>query len=159
MIACDTDGYICDSSGADRVHLANQATAPLVLRVKRHFKRVTVIGPQHMELDQVRRRSGIPGSAVPGKDGRLHARTWPKLAWQLANGRQGAYVRPDQAYRLASTYAPGWVLSDGSVVPVEVTIGADGTNQVVPFPGSRYGRHGLTLAEHQNRHLERYRNG
>ena len=156
MLACDTDGYLCDNLGADRIELCNQATYPLRLRAKRHFRRVTVIGPQHLELDQIKRRSGIPSSATPGPDGKLHAKTWPKLAWQIANGRPGAYVRPEQTYRLAATYAPGWVLSDGSVVAVELSIDAAGNNQVVAFPDTRYGRAGLTLGPHQNRHLKGY---
>lgn len=159
MVACDTDGLICGPVGLDRLDIANEAIAPLELRVKRHFRRVKVLGPQHLELDRTKRRSGIPASAEAGRDGKLHAWTWPKLAWQLANGRPGAYVRPHQTYKLAATYAPGWVLSDGSVVPVELRIGADGCNEVVPFPESRYGRQGMTLAEHQNRRLEHYRNG
>lgn len=156
MSACDTDGYICDSIGADLTNEANALIAPLHLRVKRHYRRIRVIGPQHMELDSTRRTSGIPGSAVKGRDGKLHARTWPKLAWQLAHGRQGAYVRPEQAYTLAATYAPGWVLSDCSVVPVEMRIGPDGDNAITPYRETRYARDGFALAADQNRHLRRY---
>lgn len=159
MVQMDTDGCIVDAVGADRAELSNQAIAPLRIRPKRHFRRIKVIGPQHLELDDTKRRSGIPGSAIPGKDGKLVAFTWPKLAWQLANGRPGAYVRPTQEYTLAATYAPGWVLTDGSVVPVELRIGRGDSNEIVPFPETRYARQGLTLGEHQNRHLERYRGG
>lgn len=157
MVACDTDGYICRGNTADQMALVNQAIAPFQVRVKRQFRRIKVIGPQHMELDQIKRRSGIPAKAVKLPDGKLWARTWPKLAWQLANGRQGAYVRPSQTYKLASTYAPGWVLSDGSVVPIEMELDASGCNQIVPFPLTRYGRSGKRLAPDQNRQLVRYR--
>lgn len=159
MVACDTDGYICRSSGIDDLARANEAIAPFKMRPKRNFRRIKVIGPQHMELDRTKRRSGIPASAEMGTDGKLHAWTWPKYAWQLANGRQGAYVRPAQAYKLASTYAPGWTLSDGSVRAVELALDADGTNRIVPFPQTRYGLAGQRLADDQNRHLERYRHG
>lgn len=157
MVQMDTDGCIVDSVGADRAELSNQAIAPLHIRAKRHFHRIKVIGPQHLELDALKRMSGIPGSAVPDGKGKLVALTWPKLAWQLANGRQGAYVRPSQRYTIGATYAPGWVLSDGAVVPVELALADDGTNRVVPFPQTRYGLAGLTLGQYQNRHLEGYR--
>lgn len=157
MVACDTDGYIATATGAGNLAAANQQCAPFHLRPKRHFRRVKVIGPQHLELDQTARRSGIPASATRQPDGKLEAWTWPKLGWQMANGRQGAYVRPRQVYTLAATYAPGWSLSDGAVVPVELTIGGDGCNAVVPFPLTRYGRSGRALADHQHRQLERYR--
>jgi hypothetical protein len=158
MVACDTDGYICGGNDTRTMDLVNQAIAPFTVRIKRHYSKVRVTGPQHLELDNLRRRSGIPSSARESPDGKLTARTWPKLAWQLANGRQGAYVRPSQTYRLAATYAPGWVLSDGSVVPVEMAIGGDGANVIVPFPQTRYARTGLALGDHQNKRLERYRN-
>jgi hypothetical protein len=157
MVACDTDGYICDWVGHSSIEAANQLIAPLVVRPKRHFKRVRVIGPQHMELDNRKRTSGIPASAVPGKDGKLHARTWPKYAWQLEHGRAGAYIRPDASYRLAATYAPGWVTSDGSVLPVELRLDAEGRNAVVPWAETRHAAAGARLGPDQNRHLERYR--
>lgn len=157
MVQMDTDGCIVDSVGADRCELSNQAIAPLHIRAKRHFHRIKIIGPQHLELDQTRRMSGIPGSAVPDGNGRLVTHTWPKLAWQMEHGRAGAYVRPTQHYTIGATYAPGWVLSDGAVVPVELRLADDGSNQVVPFPESRYGLAGAKLGQHQNRHLEVYR--
>jgi hypothetical protein len=159
MVACDTDGYICDASGADNIDAANRAVEPLELRVKHHYRRIKVIGPQHLELGAEKRHAGIPKSAEPGPDGKLYAHTWPKLAWQLANGRQGAYVRPQQAYKLATTYAPGWLLSDGSVVPVELELDEAGHNCIVPWPRTRYARSGALLGPDQNKRLERYRDG
>lgn len=157
MVACDTDGYICGNYSDSLLDSINKAIAPFKVRAKRHFKRVKVIGPQHIELDRTVRRSGIPASAEPGPDGKLHARTWPKLAWQLQNGRPNAYIRPHQEYRMAATYAPGWVLADGSVVPVEVTIDAAGRNTITPFPLTRHAATGARLGPDQNRRLERYR--
>lgn len=159
MVACDTDGYISSEYGPDVLADVNAAIAPLTVRIKRNYTRVKAIGPQHLELDREKRRSGIPGSAVPWKEGKLHAWTWPKLAWQLEHGREGAYVRPHQTYKLAATYAPGWVLQDGSVVPVEVRLDASGCNEIVPWPETRYAARGDVLAPDQSKRLERYRNG
>lgn len=154
MVACDTDGYICDDVGRSNLDSANQACAPLHARPKRYFRRIKVIGPQHIELDKTRRLSGIPRGAVKRSDGKLEARLWPKMAWQLANGRKGAYIRPRQTYKLAATYATGWVLADGSVVPVEMRLSEAGTNELVPWAETRYAASGLALAPYQNRHLK-----
>ena len=157
MVVSDTDGFICTAKGVDQLAAINQDVAPFVVRPKRHYRRVKVIGPQHMELDQQARRSGVPASAVYGAQGKLEAWTWPKLGWQMANGRQGVYVRPKATYTLAATYAPGWSLSDGAVVPVELTIGPGGHNTITPYPQTRYGQSGRVLGPHQHRQLERYR--
>lgn len=154
MVACDTDGYICDDVGLGNLARANSACAPLRARPKRYFRRIRIIGPQHIELDKTKRLSGIPRSAEKTKDGKLVAHTWPKMAWQLANGRKGAYVRPEQTYKLAATYASGWVLADGSVVPIELRLDDAGGNEVVPWPETRYGRSGCLLGPNQNRHLK-----
>lgn len=154
MVLCDTDGYLCADADDALIGTINAAIAPFRVRQKRHFRSIEVIGPQHMRLDGKPRTSGIPASAELHPDGRLHARTWPKLAWQLANGRPGAYVRPDQAYTMASTYAPGWVLSDLSVRPIEVTVGPDGDNLIIPWHRTSYAASGLGLGPYQNRHLE-----
>lgn len=159
MVSCDTDGYIANARGIHTLGDVNDAIAPLAVRVKRHYTKVHIIGPQHMQLDNEQRRAGIPSSAKPRPDGKLHAQTWPKLAWQLSNGRAGAYVRPHQTYRVAATYAPGWLLSDGSVVPVEMRVGAHGGNEVVPWPQTRYAARGATLGPEQNRHLKRWADG
>lgn len=159
MVACDTDGYICNWFGADTIDTVNDAIAPLEVRAKRHFRRINVIGPQHLELDHLKRRSGIPASAEAGRDGKLHAWTWPKMAWQLANGRPGAYIRPHQSYTMAATYAPGWVLTDGSVVPVEMGLDVQGSNYITPWSKTRHCRSGAVLGPDQNRHLRRYIDG
>jgi hypothetical protein len=122
-------------------------------RPKRYFRRIKVIGPQHIFLDRSRRLSGIPRSATKRKDGKLVAQLWPKMAWQLANGRKGAYVRPEQTYKLAATYATGWILADGSVVPIELRLNEAGDNEVMPWAETRYALSGLALGPDQNRHL------
>lgn len=157
MVCCDTDGYIGRNPSPDTMRSVNEAIRPFKARPKRRFTRIRVIGPQHLELDKFKRTSGIPASAVRKSDGKLHANTWPKMAWQLANGRQGAYVRPHQEYKLAATYAPGWVLTDGTVVPIELELDDQGANRIVPFPLTRYGQSGAILAPDQNRRLEQYR--
>lgn len=157
MLTCDTDGFIADDYALDMVPAINAVIAPFVVRPKTHYRRVRVVGPQHLELDRTARRSGIPASAERGSDGKLRAWTWPKLGWQMANGRQGAYVRPRAVYTLAATYAPGWVLAGGSVVPVELSVGTDGRNHITPWSETRYALAGSVLGPDQHRQLGRYR--
>lgn len=159
VIACDTDGIIADMVTLGTWAPEGVALAPLVPRVKGQYTSVEVIGPQHMILDGTRRMAGVPASAKEQADGSLTAALWPKMAWQMGNGRPGEYVRPTQTYRIAATYAPGWLLDNGTVVPIEVTIGTDGDNHITPWRETGHGKGGSALAEEQNRELRRYADG
>ena len=124
----------------------SEMTAPLRLREKTVYGRVEVIGPQHLTLDGRRRWSGVPASAEQRADGSYEAWTWPKLAWQMAKGDPRGYVRQVQTYRLAASYAPGWLAADGAVLPVEARAGPGGCNQIVPWPETRHAAAGRRLA-------------
>jgi len=171
MVQCDTDGLILDTraliAAAPQVEAAavspgrhrdgliralasvNTLTVPLRLRDKTAYRNLEVIGPQHLTLDGHKRWSGVPGSARRQPDGSYEAWTWPKLAWQMTNGDQRGYTRVVQTYRLASSYAPGWLLADGTVVPPEATTAPDGTTILVSYSESRYASRGDRLAAGQ----------
>lgn len=181
MICADTDGMIIDAVRAVRARyaypsgqpvsvprgrkleavlgLASNAAAPLRLREKRSFRDVEVIGPQHLMMDGGRRLAGVPSSAERTGDGRFEGWLWPKLAWQMRHGRAGAFTRPRQLYRLAASYAPGWVLSTGCVVPVEAAIGGDGATRLLPWEQTRWCRRGDTLADGQPKEVIRCAQG
>ena len=129
--------------------IISEITAPLRLREKTVYTRIDVIGPQHLTLDGGRRWSGVPASAEAKADGSWQAWTWPKLAWQMARGDPRGYTRVVQSYRLGCSYAPGWLLADGSVTAVEARAGPGGHNQVVPWPETRYAAAGRRLAANQ----------
>jgi hypothetical protein len=135
--------------------ILNAHTAPLTMRLKTLYHRVTTIGPQHMVLNGQRRFSGVPASAEEWSDGALHAKVWPKMAWQMKHGDQRGYVREWAKYVIAGTYAPGWVLESGTVVPLEMTRGSDGQNEVLPWESSRYYRGGARRADCQSRDVLR----
>lgn len=171
IVQCDTDGMIVDTTAltaADQMAEAaadnpsetrggleealasvNTVTVPLRLRAKTAYRRVEVTGPQHLTLDGHKRWSGVPGSAQRQADGSYQAMVWPKLAWQLANGDTRGYTRVVQTYRLATSYAPGWLILDGTVAAPEARTTADGHTELVPWPQTRYARQGRQLAPHQ----------
>jgi len=178
LISCDTDGMITDAlavlrerrqliqagisleGAADPLHAviasANKRAAPFTLRDKATYHQVTVFGPQHLITDSQRRLSGIPGSAERQPDGSYHAWLWPKLAWQVRHGRAGEYRRPSTIYHLATSYAPGWLLSDGTVRPVELLTDAQGDNRMASWPETRWALSGRLLAPEQGRGVARY---
>lgn len=171
IVQCDTDGLIVDttslaapSSGADAaagtlastrdgvtetLTTVNALTAPLRLRAKTAYRNLEVTGPQHLILDGHRRWSGVPGSAEQQPDGSYEAWTWPKLAWQMSHGDHRGYTRIVQTYRLANSYAPGWLITDGTVAAPEARLTPSGTSELVPYSETRYAAQGLALAPGQ----------
>jgi hypothetical protein len=176
VVQCDTDGLIVDTRAIPAIRLMaeaaaggcprgrggldatlasmNERTVPLRLRDKTAYRNLEVIGPQHLTLDGHKRWSGVPGSASRQADGSYSAWTWPKLAWQMTNGDTRGYTRVVQTYRLANSYAPGWLLSDGTVAAPEARQDASGRPELVPYSESRYASRGDRLAAGQPAVLE-----
>lgn len=176
LVQCDTDGLIVDTAtmatpsnegdpaagpgvedrGGVTVTLAsvNRGTVPLRLREKTSYRHLEIIGPQHLTLDGKRRWSGVPGGANRQPDGQYSAMTWPKLAWQMTNGDPRGYTRVVQTYRLANSYAPGWLIADGTVAPPEARLNAQLHSELVPYSETRYAARGLALAPGQPAALE-----
>lgn len=171
VVQCDTDGMIVDTTtmtsidnmteaaagtgithrGGLRESLAAtiELTAPLRLRAKTAYRNLEVTGPQHLTLDGHRRWSGVPGSATRQADGTYQAWTWPKLAWQMGSGDQRGYTRVVQTYRLAASYAPGWLLSNGTVAAPECHLDGQGRTVLAAYSESRYAARGDRLAASQ----------
>jgi hypothetical protein len=171
VVQWDTDGGIVDTARIDNagpsskmtrraaqqahddvaavLELLSHRAAPLHLREKTVYQRIEVIGPQHLTLDGGHRWSGVPGSAEQQADGSWSAWTWPKLAWQMARGDPRGYTRVQQSYRLAGSYAPGWLAADGAVLAVEVVYWPGRGNQLVPWSLTRHALAGARLAPNQ----------
>lgn len=171
IVQCDTDGMIVDTTALAELATQEQAaaepgsdtrgglpqalasvcalTVPLRLRAKTAYRTLQITGPQHITLDGHHRWSGIPGGAMRQADGSYQAWTWPKLAWQLANGDPRGYTRVVQSYRLANSYAPGWLITDGTVAAPEARTAATGRPELVPWAQTRYAAAGMRLADGQ----------
>lgn len=171
VVQCDTDGLILDTStltapkgladaaaaglAPDRggitetLTTVNALTAPLRLRAKTAYRTLEITGPQHITLDGRKRWSGVPASATRQPDGSYEAWTWPKLAWQMSHGDHRGYTRIVQTYRLANSYAPGWLIADGTVAAPEARLTPSGTSELVPYSETRYAARGDLLAPGQ----------
>lgn len=172
VLQCDTDGLIvaertlgtraarghlrapADLTGAARTKWVldqlDPIIAPLTIRIKRASKTIRVLGPQHVQTPGDRKFAGLPRLAVEGETDVYRYKQWPGLSSQLGSGQAGGYVRPEATVRISGPYAPGWVLSDGRVIPVECRIREDGRNQLVGFGNMTTKPKGARLAEAQH---------
>lgn len=146
VVQCDTDGYLVayiDESKewphgpcatplrraemgllpADLPGIPSHV-GPLETRVKTTYRHVDILGPVHYWTDGQPRLSGIPKHAIETAPGEYSATLWPKLAWQLANGRGHGYLRPTVKVALTGPYGSRWVLADGrTAAPRATTVG------------------------------------
>lgn len=139
------DGHLVPLDGDDALAAWNGDSYPLRMRFKAHHRRVAIWGPQHMALDGRPKMAGIPRAAWSAGEERWAARLWPGITWQAGHSPPGTYTRPVQAFRLAGSYAAGWVLSDGTVRPAELALGPGGTNRMLAWPETRHAAAGDRL--------------
>lgn len=172
VIQCDTDGLIVterllgtDAAGGHLrapTGLAGAARtkwvldqldpiiAPLTIRIKKTHKSVRVLGPQHVKTPSGRKYSGIPKLAKEIQPDVFLVKQWPGLSSQLGFSQPGHYLRPETTVRINGPYAPGWVLSDGRVVPPECTITDTGENRLLGWEHMTTRPTGAKLAESQH---------
>ena len=145
VICCDTDGFVMRDR--DGLHIPEDwaVTAPLSLRRKGMWRKMRVIGPQHIVRDGHRKYSGVPGSAVETKDGKLEALVWPRLSWQIREHQGAGYRRPVHTYTIGESYASGWVDDGGTVLPVQLQVDGEGHNRPVPWAETTYAAAGARL--------------
>lgn len=129
--------------------------APLRLRPKRHFDSLAILGPQHLIVGGERRMSGVRGEAAEVAPWQFVARDWPRLKWQMENGRPGEYRRPERTSTFTGPTVHRWVLDSGETRPVRFDLGPDGGNRLLPWADSGYGGDGDVLAPVQYRGLSR----
>lgn len=166
--ACDTDGLILDLRAVDGDLWRSLAilgkrpldilgvaqglcdvlaplVAPLVIRPKRVIESLAVLGPQHLQVDGERRYAGVRKDATETTPGTFVSRDWPGLAWQINNSRPGQYRRPERTSTFRAPTAHRWILDDGTAAPVEMRVGRDGRNQLVPWAETELARSGARL--------------
>lgn len=153
VLQCDTDGLIVAEriigkpearghlraptglAGAARTKWVldnlDPIIAPLTIRIKRKHKTIRVLGPQHVHTPADRSFAGLPRMAQETSPDVYTYKQWPGLPFQLGHGSDAGYVRPETSVRINGPYAPGWVLTDGRVIPIECTIRDDGTNRII----------------------------
>ena len=156
LVQADTDGVILAGASQADYEAAQAAVGPYVIRPKKTYTRVKVLGPQHLVRDGVRKFAGVPSGAVLSAGGALEATLWPRLSTQMATGSPDGFVQTRARILMKPTYAPGWVLVDGRVLPLEVHTDAARVNHIVPWPMTRHALAGEQLGPDQHQLLNRY---
>ena len=133
--------------GAQRL---SRITSPASLQVKTIYRQAEVIGPQHFIADDQRKLAGVAPRAVEIRPKVYAYETWPKLAWQMAEGSPHGYVNGDAAIDLTGVHVARWEFEDGCCEPLRATLPAAGGGASVLIPPDRCSRHlaRAQLAQH-----------
>lgn len=103
---------------------------PFSLRIKGAARAIQLISPQHAIVDGELRLAGVPRRAVPLGGGRYTFTAWPKLRLQLAREGPPGYRTVERTIDLAAIAPAGWLRADGSVTPVRLALGPDGSARI-----------------------------
>jgi len=172
-VQCNTDGVIVDAEKLARTygiklrgtavqgataeralaaaltHL-DAAIAPATVKVKRTARRVTVLGAQHVILDDERRLSGVPREAAELSDLKFRYWSWPSLAGQMLEGNARGFTQKRVDADLSRVPVNRWVLQSGRTAPVRAHIGQSGTTELLPYSTAQGALPGLAAGRAQH---------
>lgn len=134
VVQCNGDSCLVRIDDGAELSWDGDAIWPLEARIKRIARRVTVISPQHLVLDDERKLSGIPGSAVQLDDGRWVWDSWPRFHRQIEAARPGEYLREERHADLSHVPIARWVWENGATTAPEADVTATGATVLCPTP-------------------------
>jgi hypothetical protein len=118
---------------------------PLTVRCKTIMERMVLYGPQHVVSDAMTKLAGVPSGAVQIRPGVYVGEVRPRLARVSPDDPTGVGQATSAEFTINGPYSSGWVLADGSVRSPEARIGPDGSNELLPWPETRWARAGALL--------------
>ena len=176
VIQCDTDGLWADVGQLERgtdtglgfnladvtrearvplaVDVVNNQLESLQLREKHTVNRMAIFGPQNYDAGPYTKHSGRPGGLREVQPGIWAGTTFPAIARQQATSQPGIYRTEVVTWTPPANVIPGWVMADGSVLPVEVSSGPGGDITITAYSESRHATHGRQLGPVQHAALD-----
>jgi len=171
-VQCDTDGIWADVGALERgvptglgfdlqdvarearIQLAMdciaQVALPQIVREKHSVQRIAVFGPQNYDAGAYSKQSGRPTRLTEVSPGIWAGDIFPAVAYQMANSSPGVFKTEQVTWTRPANVIPGWVMSDGTVRPVEVCGGAEACSELLRYPLTRWAKDGLQLGPIQH---------
>lgn len=178
VVLCNTDGLLVELAGLDHVagalgqrycsyaearelaqicvNILERETAPVRLQVKALYRQGEVIGAQHTILDGKRKLAGVRAGAKQIRPKVFAYETWPRLAWQIAQGDRNGYRLSEAAVDLSNVKVPRWEYVDGCCEPLRLQLGPPAEPQLGFTPAPVCGHHQSPLQAAQHPALRDY---
>lgn len=148
----DADGK---QHAAALVAFAEAITPGIHWSVKGIYQQVHLSSPQHLVVDDHRRLSGVPASAVQVKPQVYRYLTWPRLTSHLAAGAGDVYTRRWQQADLTRLTVPRWMYTCGCTRAPQVHPDHVQEPVILPVDVPYCLDHGAPLTERQHPALRR----
>lgn len=171
-IQCDTDGIWLDVGALERgvptglgfdlldlprearidvaIGCITQAALPQIVREKHSVQRIAIFGPQNYDAGPHSKQSGRPARLIEVAPGIWAGSIFPAVAYQMAHGEAGVFKIEQVTWTRPANVVPGWVLSDGRVLPVEARPGPGGQPELSHWTEARWHRPGNELSAVQH---------
>lgn len=117
----DTDSLVTDNVGSDRLRALVESGGGWGLRVKDHWRRLTILGPRQLIVEGGQRIAGIPKGAELHRSGQWVGETWEGLETSLSHGRADRVIIRPQAWKVKGTDNRRGHRADGSTFDLALT--------------------------------------
>ena len=125
-----------------------------MVRRKGRYERTRVAGATQLWLDNERRLAGVGRAAEAGSTGSYEWWDWPGLRWQLEHSEPGVFTRTKRVAVLRGDSCKRWIMSDGTTLPVAVTLDDQGENKLCGFLSTYLWQQEIGLGPVQHRALQ-----
>jgi len=144
VIYLDTDSIFVNSEGYQNLKGFIAPDVLGLLKTERIFNKLCIYNLKDYEGDRLVVMKGVPRTAKRISDHKFQFELFPHFATMLRNGALSKYYNVKTIKSLKRMYQKGWVLKDGSIVPLEFGY-YNGSNHLFSFTGSKYEKEGLEL--------------
>ncbi len=142
---CDTDSLFVNEHGKNNLLPYQDEKNLGKIKLEAEGNTLTIFAPKDYEFGTVVKRKGVKKGSKQISDDEFETEVWPHLNSFIREGLIAGYHNVKRIKKLRRQYDKGWVLSDGRVVPLQLTADSTGT-WIIPWEETIYCRQGKWLA-------------
>ena len=147
VLYLDTDSIFVNREGYENLKGFIAPDVLGLLKPERVFSKLTLYNLKDYEGDGIVKMKGVPRSAKRISEEQFQFDLFPHFGTLVRKGAVSKYYNIKTIKSLKRMYQKGWVLKDGTVVPLEFGH-YGGKNHLFTFTGSDYERQGLELKDY-----------
>lgn len=141
----DTDSLFVNEEGKNNLLPYHDEKTLGRIKLEAENDKLIIFAPKDYEFGSVKKQKGVKKGSKKIAENEFETEIWPHLNSFIREGLIAGYHNVKRIKRLRRQYDKGWVLSDGRVVPLQLTADSTGT-WIIPWEETLYCRQGEKLA-------------